>query len=39
MLAVDAVIEEIDYGHGRVEQRKCSVIADLSLLENAAARA
>jgi predicted transposase YbfD/YdcC len=34
-LATDAVAEEIDCGHGRVEQRRCSVIADLSLLENA----
>jgi predicted transposase YbfD/YdcC len=33
-LPADAVAEEIDCGHGRVEQRKCSVIADLSLLEN-----
>jgi predicted transposase YbfD/YdcC len=36
MLAADAVAEEIDCGHGRVEQRKCSVIADLSLVEKAA---
>src|ERR1017187_356434 len=36
ILAVDAVAEEIDCGHGRVEQRKCSVIADLSLVEKAA---
>ena len=36
MLTTDAVGEEIDYGHGRVEQRRCSVIADLSLLEKAA---
>jgi predicted transposase YbfD/YdcC len=36
MLAADAVAEEIDYGHGRVEQRRCSVIADLSLIEKAA---
>ena len=33
MLTVDAVAEEIDCGHGRVESRRCSVIADLSLLE------
>jgi len=32
----DAVAEEIDCGHGRVEQRKCSVIADLSMIEKAA---
>jgi hypothetical protein len=35
MLAADAVAEEIDCGHGRVESRRCSVIADLSLLEKA----
>src|ERR1035437_334828 len=36
MLASDAVAEEIDCGHGRVEQRTCSVIVDLSLVEKAA---
>ena len=36
MLAADAVAEQIDCGHGRVEQRTCSVIADLSLIEKAA---
>ncbi len=36
MLAADAIAEEIDCGHGRVERRACSVIADLSLLEKAA---
>ncbi len=36
MLASDAVAEEIDCGHGRVEQRTCSVIADLWLVEKAA---
>jgi predicted transposase YbfD/YdcC len=36
MLAVDAVEEEIDCGHGRVESRRCAVIADLSLVEKAA---
>ena len=36
MLAADAFVEEIDCGHGRVEQRICSVIADLSLIEKAA---
>ena len=36
MLAADAVAEEIDCGHGRVESRRCSVIADLSLVEKAA---
>ena len=34
MLAADAVCQEIDCGHGRVEQRVCAVIADLSLVEN-----
>ncbi len=33
MLAADAVAEEVDCGHGRVERRTCSVVADLSLLE------
>ena len=42
MLAADAVAEEIDdagkprCGSGRVEQRHCSVIADLDLIEKAA---
>lgn len=36
MLAADAVAEEIDCGHGRVERRRCSVIADTSLVEQAA---
>jgi predicted transposase YbfD/YdcC len=35
MLAADAVAEETDCGHGRVERRRCSVIADLSLVEKA----
>jgi hypothetical protein len=35
MLPTDAVSEQIDCGHGRVEQRRCSVITDLSLLEKA----
>ncbi len=35
MLPSDAVSEQIDCGHGRVEQRRCSVITDLSLLEKA----
>jgi predicted transposase YbfD/YdcC len=35
LLRSDAVAEEIDCGHGRVERRKCSVIADLSLIERA----
>ncbi len=33
LLESASVAEEIDCGHGRVEQRKCSVVADLSLIE------
>ena len=33
MLPADAVAEEIDCGHGRVERRVCSVLGDLSLVE------
>jgi predicted transposase YbfD/YdcC len=33
MLAADSIDEEIDCGHGRVERRRCAVVADLSLLE------
>src|ERR1035438_7165091 len=33
LLDADAVSEEVDCGHGRVERRNCSVVADLSLLE------
>jgi predicted transposase YbfD/YdcC len=36
LLDSDSVAEEIDCGHGRVERRKCSVIADLSMVEKAA---
>ena len=36
MLAADAVAEEIDCGHGRVERRTCAVVADTSLVEQAA---
>jgi len=36
LLDADSVAEQIDCGHGRVEQRKCSVIADLSLIEKSA---
>lgn len=36
MLPADAVAEEIDCGHGRVERRTCSVLGDLSLVEKAA---
>jgi len=28
--------QDIDYGHGRIETRKCSVITDLSLVDNSA---
>ena len=33
LLNADAVAEEVDCGHGRVEKRRCSVIADLSMIE------
>jgi hypothetical protein len=33
LLDSDAVSQEVDYGHGRVEQRRCSVIADLSMVD------
>jgi predicted transposase YbfD/YdcC len=36
LLASESVSEEVDCGHGRVEQRRCSVIADLSIIEKAA---
>jgi predicted transposase YbfD/YdcC len=35
LLDADAVAEEIDCGHGRVERRTCSVMADLGLIEKA----
>ena len=35
LLDSDAVAEEIDCGHGRVERRKCTVMADLGLIEKA----
>jgi predicted transposase YbfD/YdcC len=35
LLGSDSVNEQIDCGHGRVEQRKCSVMADLDLIEKA----
>lgn len=35
MLTADAVAEETDGGHGRVERRTCSVLGDLTLLEKA----
>jgi predicted transposase YbfD/YdcC len=36
LLPADSVSTEVDCGHGRVEQRKCSVIGDLGLIEKAA---
>jgi predicted transposase YbfD/YdcC len=33
-LPVSAFDEELDYGHGRVETRRCSVVSDLSLIES-----
>jgi predicted transposase YbfD/YdcC len=33
MLTADAVAEQIDCGHGRVETRRCSVLGDLTLLD------
>jgi len=33
LLGSDAVSQEVDCGHGRVEQRRCSIIADLSMIE------
>jgi predicted transposase YbfD/YdcC len=35
MLAAEAVAEEIDCGHGRIERRRCAVLGDLSLLDHA----
>jgi predicted transposase YbfD/YdcC len=35
LLNSDAVAEQIDCGHGRVERRRCAVIADLSMIEKA----
>ena len=35
-MAADAVAKEVDCGHGRVERRTCSVIADAALVEQAA---
>lgn len=36
MLAAEAIAEEIDCGHGRVERRRCTVLGDRTLLDNAA---
>jgi predicted transposase YbfD/YdcC len=35
ILPTSDFFEDIDYGHGRIETRKCSIITDLSLVENA----
>ena len=35
MLAADAVDQQVDCGHGRVETRRCSVLGDLTLLDRA----
>ena len=32
ILSLDGSYEDVDYGHGRIETRKCSVISDLSLV-------
>jgi len=34
MLAVDSLSEQTDCGHGRMETRRCAVLADLSLIDN-----
>lgn len=36
LLPCESVSQELDCGHGRVEQRLCSVIANLSIVERAA---
>ena len=36
MLVAGSIDEQVDCGHGRVESRRCSVVADLSLLDHAA---
>jgi predicted transposase YbfD/YdcC len=33
MLAAESIVEDVDCGHGRVERRACSVLGDLSLLD------
>lgn len=33
MLPVDQAVNDLDFGHGRIETRVCSVISDLSLIE------
>ena len=34
MLPPVSTCEDLDYGHGRIETRKCSILTDLSLVEN-----
>ena len=34
MLSSNRTNEDLDYGHGRIETRKCLVLTDLSLVEN-----
>ena len=36
ILTTSDYFEDLDYGHGRIEIRKCTIITDLSLVENAA---
>jgi predicted transposase YbfD/YdcC len=36
MLPPETAVEELDCGHGRVETRRCSVVGDLSLVDQAA---
>ena len=35
MLTAQAIAEQIDCGHGRVERRRCAVVSDLTLLDHA----
>jgi len=35
ILTTSDYFEDLDYGHGRIETRKCTIITDLSLVENA----
>lgn len=35
ILPANDYAEDVDYGHGRIETRKCSVLTDLSLVEKA----
>jgi predicted transposase YbfD/YdcC len=36
MVPPETAVEEVDCGHGRVETRRCSVVGDLSLVEQTA---